>query len=54
MQPELSCERYRKVEEIHAGIDDHPDLKSKKKFAASRSLFRSDGRDVFNVMESEQ
>ncbi len=49
MQPELSCERYRKVEEIHAGIDAQPDLKSKKKYAASHSLFRSDGRDVFNV-----
>ena len=30
MQPELSCERYRQVEEIHKGIDAQPDLKSKK------------------------
>lgn len=49
MQPELSCERYRQVEEIHKGIDAQPDLKSKKKYAASHSLFRSDVRDVFNV-----
>ncbi len=49
MQPELSCERYRQVEEIHKGIDAQPDLKSKKKYAATHSLFRSDTRDVFNV-----
>ena len=49
MQPELSCERYRQIEEIHKGIDSQPDLKSKKKFAAKHSLFRSDARDVFNV-----
>lgn len=49
MQPELSCERYRQVEDIHKGIDAQPDLKSKKKYAAKHSLFRSDARDVFNV-----
>ncbi len=49
MQPELSCERYKKVEKIHKGIDEQPDLKTKKKYAASHSLFRSDARDVFNV-----
>lgn len=49
MQPELSCERYRQVEEIHKGIDAQPDLKSKKKYAASHSLYRSDARDIFNV-----
>jgi hypothetical protein len=49
MQPELSCERYRQIEEIHKGIDAQPDLKSKKKYAASHSLFRSDTRDVFSV-----
>ncbi len=49
MQPELSCERYRQVEEIHKGIDAQPDLKSRKKYAAKHSLFRSDARDVFNV-----
>lgn len=49
MQPELSCERYRQVEEIHKGIDAQPDLKSKKKYAASHSLYRSDARDIFNI-----
>ena len=49
MQPELSCERYRQVEEVHKGIDAQPDLKSKKKYAASHSLYRSDARDIFNV-----
>jgi hypothetical protein len=49
MQPELSCERYKQIEEIHKGIDAQPDLKSKKKFATQHSLFRSDVRDVFNV-----
>ncbi|WP_026528171.1 hypothetical protein [Butyrivibrio sp. VCD2006] len=54
MQPELSCERFRQIEEIHRGIDAQPDLKSKKKYAASHSLFRSDARDVFNVSYAGQ
>ena len=49
MQPELSCERYRQIEDIHKGIDEQTDLKSKKKYASSHSLFRSDARDVFSV-----
>ncbi len=49
MQPELSCERYRQVEDIHKGIDAQPDLKSKKKYATTHSLFRSDKRDIFSV-----
>ena len=49
MQPELSIERFRKIEETRREIDALPGLKSKKKYAAQHSLFRSDPRDVFSV-----
>ncbi len=44
-QPELSYERFKKLEKVHNGIDQQPDLKSKKSFASKNSTFRSDPRD---------
>ncbi len=44
-QPELSCERFRKMQKAHDGIDAQPDLKTKKKFAGQNSAFRSDPMD---------
>lgn len=41
-QPELSYERFRRINEVHEETDAQPDLKSKKKFASRNSTFRSD------------
>ncbi len=48
-QPELSYERFAKLDEVHKGIDAQPDLKSKKKYASKNSAFRSDPRDNCTV-----
>ena len=48
-QPELSCERFRKLARAHKGIDAQPTLKDKKKFAAKNSAFRSDPRDTYAI-----
>lgn len=48
-QPELSCERFVKLEKAHELIDAQPDLESKKKCAAKNSAFRSDPRDNCTV-----
>ncbi len=48
-QPELSWERFRKIEATHRGVDALPDLKSKKKFASKNSTFRSDPRDNYTI-----
>lgn len=48
-QPELSFERFKKVEKIHREIDGQPDLEAKKKFASRNSLFRSDPRDNYTI-----
>ena len=48
-QPELSCERFVKMQKIHDGIDAQPDLKSKKRFALQNSNFRSDPRDIYTI-----
>ena len=48
-QPELSYERYKNLEKVHKGIDEQPDLKSKKKFAGANSTFRNDTRDTFTI-----
>ncbi len=48
-QPELGCERFRKIAQTHKGIDEQPDLKAKKKFASKNSTFRSDPRDNFTI-----
>ena len=48
-QPELAYERFRKLDEVHKGVDAQPDLKSKRKFALANSTFRSDPRDNCTV-----
>lgn len=48
-QPELSFERFRKLDKTHKGIDVQPNLKAKKQFAARNSTFRSDPRDTYTV-----
>ena len=48
-QPELSYERYKNLEKVHKGIDEQPDLKSKKKYAGANSTFRNDTRDTFTI-----
>ena len=48
-QPELSYERFKKLDKAHKGIDEMPDLKAKKKFASKNSTFRSDPRDTYTV-----
>lgn len=48
-QPELSFERFTKLEKVHRGVDEQPDLKSKKSFAQQNSTFRSDPRDNCTV-----
>ena len=48
-QPELSCERFKKLARDHKGIDEQPDLKAKKKYAAKHSVFRSDPRDTYTI-----
>ena len=48
-QPELSFERFKKLDKAHKGIDEQPNLKAKKKFAAKNSAFRSDPRDTYTV-----
>ncbi len=47
--PELSYERFRWIEGIHAGIDEKPNLKEKKAFASKNSAFRSDPRSTYVV-----
>ena len=48
-QPELSFERFKKLDKAHKGIDGQPNLKAKKQFAAKNSAFRSDPRDTYTV-----
>ncbi len=48
-QPELSYERFRRLVKAHAGIDEQPDLKAKKKYASQNSAFRNDPRDTYTV-----
>ena len=48
-QPELSFERFRRLDKTHKGIDVQPNLKAKKQFAAKNSTFRSDPRDTYTV-----
>ena len=48
-QPELGCERFKKIAANHKGIDEQPDLKAKKKFASQKSTFRSDPRDNYTI-----
>lgn len=48
-QPELSVERFRRLDKVHKGIDMQPTLKEKKKFALKNSTFRSDPRDNYTV-----
>lgn len=48
-QPELSFERFKKLEEIHRGVDAQPNLKAKKEFASRNSTFRSDPRDNYTI-----
>ena len=48
-QPELSCERYKNLENVHKGIDEQPTLKEKKKYASQNSTFRNDTRDTFTI-----
>ena len=47
--PELSYEVFRTAAKAHEGIDAHPDLKAKKKYAAAHSTFRTDVRDTCTV-----
>ena len=48
-QPELSWERFKKLEKVHAEIDAQPNLKAKKKYASQNSTFRSDPRGTYTV-----
>lgn len=48
-QPELGCERFRKIAQNHKGIDAQPNLKAKKKYASKNSTFRSDPRDTYTI-----
>lgn len=48
-QPELSYERFKKLEKTHKGIDEQPNLKAKKQFASKNSAFRSDPRDTYTI-----
>lgn len=48
-QPELSYERFTKLEKAHRGVDEQPDLKSKKNYAKQNNTFRSDPRDNCTV-----
>ena len=48
-QPELSYERYKRLESVHKGIDEQPTLKAKKKYASQNSTFRNDIRDTFTI-----
>lgn len=48
-QPELSFERFKKLDKVHKGIDEQPDLKTKKQYASKSSTFRSDPRDTYTV-----
>lgn len=48
-QPELSFERFKKLDKAHRGIDGQPNLKAKKQFAAKNSTFRSDSRDTYTI-----
>ena len=49
MQPENSYEWYRRLDEARKGIDEQPDLKSKKKYAQKHSIYKSDARDTYMV-----
>lgn len=48
-QPELSFERFRRLESVHREIDAKPDLKEKKKYASQNSAFRKDPRDAYTL-----
>lgn len=48
-QPENSYEWYRRLDEARRGIDEQPDLKSKKKYAQKHSIYKSDVRDTYVV-----
>jgi hypothetical protein len=48
-QTELGIERFKKISANHKGIDQQPDLKTKKKFASQNSTFRSDPRDNYTI-----
>ena len=48
-QPELGIERFKKLDRTHKGIDEQPNLKAKKQFAAKNSTFRSDPRDTYTI-----
>ena len=48
-EPELSYERFKKLDKVHKGIDEQPNLKAKKKFASKNSTFRSDPRDTYTI-----
>ena len=49
MQPENSWEWYRRLDEARRGIDEQPDLKSKKKYASKHSIYKSDARDTYMI-----
>ncbi len=44
-QKELGVERFVRLQKAHDGIDEQPDLKSKRSYAMSNSAFRNDPRD---------
>lgn len=48
-QTELGIERFKKISANHRGIDQQPDLKTKKKYASRNSTFRSDPRDNYTI-----
>lgn len=48
-QPELSWERFRKLDKAHKSIDAAQGLKEKKAAAGKNSAFRSDPRDILTI-----
>lgn len=47
--PELSYERFRWINSVHAEIDKKPNLKEKKAHASKKSAFRSEPRSTYVV-----
>ena len=46
---ELSCERFRRLVNVHKMIDEQPTLKEKKALALKNSAFRSDPRSTYVI-----
>lgn len=49
MQPEISCDRFRKLKELHTQIDAQPDLESKADYALKNSLTSNGTPSAFHI-----